>query len=75
MPIGLLNMIDKQPLGAGYYRLADIPPPWGLPADVKLRLHWMELIHRTEVQVAQGGGLRPTGLPRPSIKRSCGGGG
>ncbi len=50
--LGLLNMVDKQPLGAGYYRLADIPPPWGLPADVKLRLHWMELIHRAEVQVA-----------------------
>ena len=45
-------MVEKRPLGAGYYRLADIPPPRGLPDDVKWELHWMELIHRAEVQVA-----------------------
>ncbi|MBA7537710.1 hypothetical protein ES705_29979 [subsurface metagenome] len=53
LPIGLLNMVDKKPLGAGYYRLADIrPPPRDLPAEVKQRLYWRELIHRAEVQVA-----------------------
>jgi len=52
LPIGLLSMVEKHPLGAGYYRLTDIPPPWGLPDDVKHRLYWMELIHRAEVQVA-----------------------
>jgi hypothetical protein len=30
LPIGLLDMVDKVSLGAGYYRLADIPPPRGL---------------------------------------------
>ncbi|MBA7678632.1 hypothetical protein ES703_86910 [subsurface metagenome] len=52
LPIGLLAMVDKKPLGAGYWRLADIRPPPGLPDDVKRRLYWMELIHRAEVQVA-----------------------
>ncbi|MBA7675779.1 hypothetical protein ES703_84016 [subsurface metagenome] len=52
LPIGLLAMVDKQPLGAGYYRLADIRPPPELPAEVKLKLHWLELVHRAEVQVA-----------------------
>jgi hypothetical protein len=26
LPIGSLNMVEKQPLGAGYYRLADVRP-------------------------------------------------
>jgi len=53
LPIGLLNMVEKEDLGAGYWRvLPDVPPPWGLPEDVKFRLYWMELIHRAEVQVA-----------------------
>ena len=34
LPVGLLAMVDKQPLGAGYYRLADIRPP---PAQDKFR--------------------------------------
>ena len=29
LPIGLLNMVEKRPLGAGYYRLADVHPPPG----------------------------------------------
>jgi len=52
LPIGLLNMVEKQPLGAGYYRLADVRPPPGLPPDIKQRLYWLDLIHRTEVRVA-----------------------
>ncbi|MBA7537916.1 hypothetical protein ES705_30188 [subsurface metagenome] len=52
LPIGLLDMVDKQSLGAGYWRLADIPPPPELPDDVKQRLYWLELLHRAEVQVA-----------------------
>jgi len=53
LPIGLLNMVEKEDLGAGYWRLLpDVSPPWGLPEDVKFRLYWMELIHRAEVQVA-----------------------
>ena len=52
LPIGLLANVEKRPLGAGYYRLADIRPPPELPAEVKLKLHWMELIHRAEVKVA-----------------------
>ena len=52
LPIGLLAMVDKQPLGAGYYRLVDIRPPPGLPRWAKQRLYWLELVHRAEVQVA-----------------------
>ena len=52
LPIGLLNMVEKQPLLAGYYRLADIPPPWGLLDDCKQRLHWLGLAHRVEVRIA-----------------------
>jgi len=53
LPIGLLAMVsNKQSLGAGYWRMADIPPPRGLPGDVKTRLYWLELIHRAEVRVA-----------------------
>jgi len=52
LPVGLLDMADKIPIGAGYYRLADLPPPRGLPEDVKFRLYWMELNHQEEVQVA-----------------------
>jgi len=52
LPVGLLDMADKIPIGAGYYRLADVRPPPGLPDDVKRRLYWMELNHQEEVQVA-----------------------
>lgn len=52
LPIGLLTMVEKQPLGAGYYRLADVRPPPGLPPDIKQRLYWLELIHGVEVRVA-----------------------
>ena len=27
MPVGLLTIVSKQPLGAGYWRLADMRPP------------------------------------------------
>lgn len=33
LPIGLLNMVEKQPLGAGYYRLTDLPGP-GPPREL-----------------------------------------
>jgi hypothetical protein len=52
LPIGLLSMVEKCPLGAGYYRLADIRPPPALPAEVKQKLYWMDLIHRVEVKSA-----------------------
>ncbi len=53
LPIGLLNMVDKQSLGAGYWRvLPDAYASSGLPDDVKFRLHWMALMHRAEVRVA-----------------------
>ena len=52
LPIGLLNMIDKRSLGAGYYRLADNKSPPPVADDVKQRLYWMELVHRAEVKVA-----------------------
>ncbi|MBA7657433.1 hypothetical protein ES703_65371 [subsurface metagenome] len=51
LPLGLLDMVsDKQPLGAGYWRMPDIRPPPELPADVKTRLYWLELVHRVQVQ-------------------------
>jgi len=62
LPIGLLDMVDKQPLGAGYYRLTDIPPPPELPGDVKQRLYWMELIHRVEVQIAAERAMARAGI-------------
>ena len=35
LPVSLLAVVDKQPLGAGYWRLADVRPSPGLPDDVK----------------------------------------
>jgi len=53
LPIGLLKMVEKEDLGAGYWRvLPDIPPPWGLPDDVNFRLRCMELKHRLEIRLA-----------------------
>jgi len=53
LPIGLLSIVEKRSLGAGYWRvLPNTHPPPGLPDDVKEKLHFMELIHRAEVQVA-----------------------
>lgn len=52
LPIGLLDMVDKQDLGAGYYRLADNKSPPLVADDVKQRLYWLELAHRVEVKVA-----------------------
>ena len=52
LPFGLLGLVEKKSLGAGYYRLEDIRPPPGLPREVKRKLYWMELVHRAEVQVA-----------------------
>ncbi|MBA7545927.1 hypothetical protein ES705_38309 [subsurface metagenome] len=54
LPIGLLAMVDKQPLGAGYYRLADNKSPPPVADEVKMRLYWLELIHRAKVKVAAG---------------------
>ncbi len=34
------------------FTLLSIKSHWGLPDDVKFRLHWMELIHRAEVWAA-----------------------
>lgn len=52
LPMGLLSLVEKTPLGAGYYRLTDIPPPRELPRLVKLKLYWLEVIHRAEVRAA-----------------------
>ena len=53
LPVGLLKVVEKEDLGAGYWRvLPDAYPPPGLPDDVKRKLYWMELMHRAEVQVA-----------------------
>ncbi|GAI76848.1 unnamed protein product, partial [marine sediment metagenome] len=49
LPIGLLAMVDKQPLGAGYYRLADNKSPPLVAENVKMRLYWLELIKRAKV--------------------------
>lgn len=44
----------KRSLGAGYWELPPVrPPPADLPADVKQRLYWMELLHQVEVELAQ----------------------
>jgi len=51
LPIGLLNMVEKESYGAGYYRLADIRPPPELPDDIKQKLYWMQLLHRVEVRI------------------------
>ena len=53
LPIGLLAMVDKQPLGAGYYRLADMRSPPALSQEAKQRLYWLEVVHRAEVKAAQ----------------------
>lgn len=47
-----LTIWPVEPLGAGYYRLADVRSPPRLPDDLRQRLHWMELIHRAGVQVS-----------------------
>jgi len=53
LPIGILNMLEKKSLGAGYWRLSDIPPPPpSLPDSVKQRLCSLELKHRAEVKAA-----------------------
>jgi len=62
LPVGLLNVVEKQSLGAGYWRLADIRSPHGLADDVKQRLYWLELIHRAEVQVAVERAEREAGI-------------
>lgn len=44
LPVGLLEMVEKQDLGGGYYRLADRPPPGpGLPDQDKKKLQMREL--------------------------------
>ncbi len=53
LPIGLLDMVEKRPLGAGYYRLADMRSPPALSQEAKLRLYWLEVVHRVEVKAAQ----------------------
>jgi hypothetical protein len=44
LPMGLLNMVQKEDLGAGYYRLADLPPPREVPLDVRERMARLELV-------------------------------
>ena len=53
LPIGLLSMVDKKDLGAGYYRLADMRSPPALSAEVKTRLYWLELLHRVKIKQAE----------------------
>lgn len=59
LPIGLLAVADKQPLGAGYWRLADAHPPPGLPDNIKQLLYWLEVIRiareraKAELRMAQ----------------------
>jgi rRNA maturation protein Nop10 len=50
LPVGLLNLVDKKSLGAGYYRLADARASPGLPDDIKRRIYWLEVVHRVKVQ-------------------------
>jgi len=50
--ISTLAAQEKRSLGAGYWELPPIRPPPELPAAVRKRLYWMELIHRAEVHVA-----------------------
>ena len=51
LPIGLLNMVQKQDLGAGYYRLADLPPPRGLPENLRRILSWKEAAKKVSLKV------------------------
>ncbi len=44
LPIKMLGLRDKMPLGAGYYRLKDIPPGPELPDDIATNLWQMEYI-------------------------------
>lgn len=52
LPIGLLNMVEKRPLGAGYWCLEDTRSPPRLSDDMKQRLYWLECVHRAEFQLA-----------------------
>jgi len=52
--ISTLEGQEKRSLGAGYWELPHVrPPPADLPAAVRQRLYWLELIHRVEVKLAQ----------------------
>ena len=53
LPIGLLAVVDKQPLGAGYWRLVDVRPPPGLPDDVKQLLYWLKVRRQVEARIAR----------------------
>jgi hypothetical protein len=44
LPIGLLNLVEKRSLGAGYYRLADSRASPGLPDEAKERLRWLMMV-------------------------------
>ncbi|MBA7649241.1 hypothetical protein ES703_57036 [subsurface metagenome] len=44
---------NKRFLGAGYWELPPVRPPPALPAEVKTRLYWLELMHRVDVELAQ----------------------
>jgi hypothetical protein len=53
LPIGLLNMVRKFPLGAGYYVLdAWHPPCSSLTRGDKTRLYWLELIRKVQESIA-----------------------
>ena len=51
LPVGLLDMVEKQSLGAGYYRLANVKAPWRIPEEASLRLHWLEMVKKAELYV------------------------
>ncbi|GAI65697.1 unnamed protein product, partial [marine sediment metagenome] len=53
LPIALLDMVKKEDLGAGYYRLETRPPPKGLPADINDRLYWKEVIKVAKFRLAK----------------------
>ena len=53
MSIRILDLADKEPLGAGYWRLVDIRPPPELPDDVKQLLYWLKVRRQVEVRMAR----------------------
>ncbi len=53
MLISALDTMEKQSLGAGYWELPPVRPPPDLPAAVRKRLYWLELLHRVNVKLAQ----------------------
>ena len=52
LPIEYLEAVESRPLGGGYRELPRVRPPPGLPAAVKKKLYFLELLHRVEVRMA-----------------------